>query len=134
LKRINVILFYTSIISFFKFLQKLERAYLTHSFHCCAFKYPSRHDPTRHREYLDLLKDFKLKCKGEKSFLSDSTSALSDRSKRSIAGHDINSYNVDEATENSQFFDDGDVEGFFHEPVQLNHTYTAATCGNLSIM
>jgi hypothetical protein len=29
-------------------LQHLKEAWLTYSFHCCAFKFPARHDPTRH--------------------------------------------------------------------------------------
>lgn len=28
----------------------LQEAYLTHSFHCCAFKYPARHDPSYYAE------------------------------------------------------------------------------------
>ncbi|XP_060803417.1 follicle-stimulating hormone receptor-like [Amyelois transitella] len=30
-------------------LRHLETADLTHSFHCCAFAYPERHDPARHK-------------------------------------------------------------------------------------
>ncbi|CAH0550395.1 unnamed protein product [Brassicogethes aeneus] len=32
-------------------LAKLKRAALTHSFHCCAFKYPEQHHPQKHAEY-----------------------------------------------------------------------------------
>lgn len=28
--------------------QALKEAYLTHPFHCCAFKYPEQHDPKKH--------------------------------------------------------------------------------------
>lgn len=32
-------------------LQNLKEAKLTHSFHCCAFKYPEQHDPERHAKF-----------------------------------------------------------------------------------
>lgn len=30
--------------------RSLQEAHLTHSFHCCAFKYPARHDPKLYAE------------------------------------------------------------------------------------
>ncbi|KAI4469087.1 glycoprotein hormone receptor [Holotrichia oblita] len=39
-------------------LQRLEKAYLTHHFHCCAFKYPEQHNPTRHAEYEHKIREF----------------------------------------------------------------------------
>ncbi|KAJ8941738.1 hypothetical protein NQ318_023334, partial [Aromia moschata] len=32
-------------------LTNLKEARLTHSFHCCAFKYPKQHDPEKHAQY-----------------------------------------------------------------------------------
>uniref|UniRef100_A0AAG5CPZ5 G-protein coupled receptors family 1 profile domain-containing protein n=1 Tax=Anopheles atroparvus TaxID=41427 RepID=A0AAG5CPZ5_ANOAO len=32
--------------------KNLRNAYLTHSFHCCAFKFPARHDPDAHERNL----------------------------------------------------------------------------------
>ncbi|XP_058466993.1 thyrotropin receptor isoform X2 [Malaya genurostris] len=32
--------------------KNLQTAYLTHSFHCCAFKFPARHDPSGHQQDL----------------------------------------------------------------------------------
>ncbi|GAB0093315.1 lutropin-choriogonadotropic hormone receptor [Sergentomyia squamirostris] len=45
--------------SVYKF-KSLRKAWLTHPFHCCAFKFPSRHDPHTHAE---LQKDLSLKQK-----------------------------------------------------------------------
>lgn len=46
----------------FDIFQNLEEAWLTHSFHCCAFKFPSRHDPMRHDQQVDLIRSFQKKC------------------------------------------------------------------------
>ncbi|KAJ8874252.1 hypothetical protein PR048_025095 [Dryococelus australis] len=32
-------------------LQHLQEAHLTYSFHCCAFKFPAKHDPSRHARH-----------------------------------------------------------------------------------
>lgn len=37
-------------------------AWLTHSFHCCAFKFPQRHDPYRHAQRIKYLNDLHKKC------------------------------------------------------------------------
>lgn len=37
-------------------------AWLTHSFHCCAFQFPSRHDPYQHNERLKYLDELKQTC------------------------------------------------------------------------
>jgi hypothetical protein len=49
-------------------LQNLQEAHLTHSFHCCAFKFPSRHDPARHAEQLQKISEQQKECI-EKGFL-----------------------------------------------------------------
>ena len=36
---------------------------MTHSFHCCAFKYPSRHDPLRHAERMLEITKWQQECK-----------------------------------------------------------------------
>ncbi|XP_067644022.1 lutropin-choriogonadotropic hormone receptor isoform X2 [Eurosta solidaginis] len=43
--------------------KNLQRAFLTHSFHCCAFKFPSRHDPLRHAERLKEIEKWQQRCK-----------------------------------------------------------------------
>ncbi|XP_053698826.1 lutropin-choriogonadotropic hormone receptor [Sabethes cyaneus] len=42
--------------------KNLQTAYLTHSFHCCAFKFPARHDPTGHEEDLRRFHDGQKEC------------------------------------------------------------------------
>ncbi|XP_044729178.1 lutropin-choriogonadotropic hormone receptor-like [Chrysoperla carnea] len=42
----------------------LKEAWLTYSFHCCAFKYPARHDPTKHKNYQLYLDHIREHCKG----------------------------------------------------------------------
>ncbi|XP_036342565.1 lutropin-choriogonadotropic hormone receptor-like [Rhagoletis pomonella] len=42
--------------------KNLQRAFLTHSFHCCAFEFPSRHDPLRHAERLKEIEKWQQRC------------------------------------------------------------------------
>ncbi|KAH8310852.1 hypothetical protein KR044_003241, partial [Drosophila immigrans] len=42
--------------------QNLQRAHLTHSFHCCAFQFPSRHDPQRHAQRMQELEKWREQC------------------------------------------------------------------------
>uniref|UniRef100_A0A1I8P9Q7 G-protein coupled receptors family 1 profile domain-containing protein n=1 Tax=Stomoxys calcitrans TaxID=35570 RepID=A0A1I8P9Q7_STOCA len=42
--------------------KNLQKAHLTHSFHCCAFKFPSRHDPRRHAERLKEIEKWQQQC------------------------------------------------------------------------
>ncbi|XP_055382811.1 lutropin-choriogonadotropic hormone receptor [Condylostylus longicornis] len=44
--------------------KNLQIAWLTHSFHCCAFKFPSRHDPLRHAKRLKYLEHLEKTCSG----------------------------------------------------------------------
>ncbi|KAK4884472.1 hypothetical protein RN001_000743, partial [Aquatica leii] len=37
-------------------LKSLQEAYLTHPFHCCAFKYPAQHDPKGYAQYQETIK------------------------------------------------------------------------------
>ncbi|XP_052863687.1 thyrotropin receptor [Anopheles cruzii] len=50
-----------TIPSVYKF-QSLRTAYLTHSFHCCAFKFPARHDPDAHEQNLKKFYDVQEEC------------------------------------------------------------------------
>lgn len=47
---------------FFNDKQNLRVAWLTHSFHCCAFQFPSRHDPKRHARRLKYLSELQKSC------------------------------------------------------------------------
>ncbi|XP_021692996.1 follicle-stimulating hormone receptor [Aedes aegypti] len=42
--------------------KNLQTAYLTHSFHCCAFQYPARHDPDGHEQALRRFHEVQKKC------------------------------------------------------------------------
>ncbi|KAL9889880.1 leucine-rich repeat-containing G protein-coupled receptor 1 isoform 1-T8 [Glossina fuscipes fuscipes] len=44
------------------YFKNLQKAFLTHSFHCCAFKFPSRHDPRRHAERMKEIEKWQLQC------------------------------------------------------------------------
>lgn len=46
----------------FRLFQNLQKAHLTHSFHCCAFKFPSRHDPRRHAERMKEIEKWQQQC------------------------------------------------------------------------
>ncbi|XP_024081064.1 lutropin-choriogonadotropic hormone receptor-like isoform X2 [Cimex lectularius] len=39
-------------------LKNLKKALLTYSFHCCAFQYPAKHNPKRHKVYIEQLNRF----------------------------------------------------------------------------
>lgn len=47
--------------------QNLRVAWLTHSFHCCAFQFPSRHDPQRHALRLKYLSELQENCMSGKN-------------------------------------------------------------------
>ena len=40
----------------------MNTAWLTHSFHCCAFKFPQRHDPTTHAENMKRFYKLQKQC------------------------------------------------------------------------
>ncbi|KAL9694333.1 hypothetical protein quinque_013618 [Culex quinquefasciatus] len=42
--------------------KNLQTAYLTHSFHCCAFRFPARHDPDGHEQNMRRFKENQKKC------------------------------------------------------------------------
>ncbi|XP_054262380.1 follicle-stimulating hormone receptor-like isoform X2 [Macrosteles quadrilineatus] len=55
-------------------LKSLQKAELTYSFHCCAFKYPARHDPARHARHQKYIATMQERCKDrvrEKRSVSD---------------------------------------------------------------
>lgn len=44
------------------FFKNLRFAYLTHSFHCCAFKFPKRHDKELHEKKLKWIQKLQENC------------------------------------------------------------------------
>lgn len=64
-------------------LQNLREAWLTHSFHCCAFKFPSRHDPIRHEQRQKYLAELKRTCISN-GFIS--ATGINNKSEEEIAG------------------------------------------------
>lgn len=132
--------------------QNLERAYLTHPFHCCAFKFPSRHDPVRHEQQIKLMEEFmKCKTKGlgqnyESMRINESDVELLSRTKRRLSVRLIRSGFVGDdnetmysmATTSQDFSDDSpfinDVDGTFHQPLEpvASNNSLEALCGELS--
>lgn len=128
--------------------QNLEKAWLTHSFHCCAFKFPSRHDPTRHVLQLEQIEQFKSECKAKgythqlmqvgKHTEEKSDQAATMRKRRSAVVRLIRSQAI---TKNSSLtgvpiqplYDNDDLGGYFHEPATVPNDYLEAICGNLTL-
>nr|ALM88346.1 leucine-rich repeat G protein-coupled receptor 1 [Chilo suppressalis] len=48
-------------------LRQLKEARLTHHFHCCAFAFPERHDPERHKIYEVQIAHLKQNCGKQKT-------------------------------------------------------------------
>lgn len=126
----------------------MAKAFLTHSFHCCAFKFPAQHDPLSHERFIKVIEEFKNDCKakGYNSHAGD-INAINNNFARKKKRH---SHNMIDMTPNSNasktvhvtnFFDnlheiaDYEMEGFegtFHAPINNNHD-VEAMCGNITI-
>ncbi|XP_050350774.1 lutropin-choriogonadotropic hormone receptor-like [Nymphalis io] len=126
--------------------QHLEKAFLTHHFHCCAFAFPERHNPARHALYETQLAIMAQKCgkNNEKKTSEPRKRSINlnpdiKRSTRSVyddtstESQDNGSWASDEYFSDSGSFEDYD-QGDFHEPVNnsLGVTYFAE-CGNFSL-
>lgn len=130
-------------------MQSLEKAWLTHSFHCCAFKFPQRHDPESFKRHNDLINNFKSECKAKGySQLNDgdppsfSNYGLSAHFNRRRRRRTVETYIVAEDDESNITFpfssdsnsqDGDDIDGLFHEPLKFSNSSLEAMCGNLSI-
>lgn len=144
---------------FVLFSQNLEKALLTHSFHCCAFKFPSRHDPLRHGEHIDQIEKQKkeFNCKDKDKTQSPTSSmrvardnlqiedgsfkGSSNRKRRNV----IRWIRSDAPFENStghpillgshtadETENSFGGEGEFHKVAILHNNYLEAMCGTLS--
>lgn len=121
----------------------MAKAFLTHSFHCCAFKFPEQHDPLSHEKFLKVIDEFKNDCKS-KGYHQVGDIKNVRKLKRS---HDlidlIHANNNTKMTLASTFYDDSqgimdyEIEGFdgvFHAPIVVNNNQDIeALCGNITI-
>lgn len=49
---------------------------MTHSFHCCAFQFPSRHDPLRHAQRMQELQKWREQCNDEQGMRKNDAKQL----------------------------------------------------------
>lgn len=126
------------------------KAWLTHSFHCCAFKFPQRHDPESFKRHRELINNFKSECKAKGYSQTNDVESTSFNNYGNSLGTNINrrrrrrtveSYIVDDDESNITFpyssdsisQDGDDIFGEFHEPKTFSNSSLEAMCGNLSI-
>lgn len=138
----------------------LEKAYLTHHFHCCAFAFPERHDPVRHALYekqvqlmaercnrkatneskrkkkrsLELIKNIDMPRKVISDHLN--TASWGEEAEFNSASNDSDEYTPpEEYFADSGSFEDFEEQGNFHELV--NNSLAGGTflaqCGNFSL-
>ncbi|CAH2095884.1 unnamed protein product [Euphydryas editha] len=126
--------------------QHLEKAFLTHRFHCCAFAFPERHNPARHALYETQLAIMAQRCgksnqmkspeKRERRSTNPDVKTTTER-----IAYDYNSTESGEDyalwTSEEYFSDSGsfeDYEGEFHDPVNnsVGVTYFLE-CDNFSL-
>ncbi|XP_050505903.1 lutropin-choriogonadotropic hormone receptor-like isoform X2 [Diabrotica virgifera virgifera] len=137
-------------------LGKLTSAKLTHSFHCCAFRYPEQHDPSKHAQYTENLKKI---CE-----LANSDSNVSSRKRRSSSKEWPYTFQGSENLTSSDYLlrsrmfgaihpikgkalgreegrvintmkndDFNEDDGFFHLVTKVNDTEANNQCGNIVI-
>ncbi|XP_052753208.1 lutropin-choriogonadotropic hormone receptor-like isoform X2 [Galleria mellonella] len=134
--------------------QHLEKAYLTHHFHCCAFAFPERHDPARHKIYETQIALMAKQCQGaeqssmprkKRSLQAIRNVQLNENSKEALDPTDEDD-DTSASTSDEMFgttFDEDELvysdsnEEFmenFHEPITDNLTNGyEAKCGNFSL-
>ncbi|XP_060648906.1 lutropin-choriogonadotropic hormone receptor isoform X1 [Drosophila nasuta] len=136
--------------------QNLQKAHLTHSFHCCAFQFPSRHDPLRHAQRMQELEKLREQCYSNRDLVmqlnkpnlaASQTDEVVDqfgRWERSIPNglNDFVSYQntempLNDGTPNSyNYLTDSTMIniGVFHEQITLNpeDDQLAEYCGNFT--
>ncbi|XP_041978814.1 lutropin-choriogonadotropic hormone receptor-like [Aricia agestis] len=120
--------------------QHLERAYLTHHFHCCAFDFPERHDPARHKLYETQLAAIAKRCEHNQKKLRRRRAANMEGSKMTvqITSDDTATTSEEYEPPSSEEVDSGSFEYYddgFHESVPVNGTMGVAffaECGNFS--
>ncbi|KAL1501143.1 hypothetical protein ABEB36_006527 [Hypothenemus hampei] len=129
-------------------LQSLKVAKLTHPFHCCAFKYPKQHAPTKHAAYEENMRQLCLKS--QKTFINDFKKRKRDLDSLAEYRLQFDFENFHKTTtgttqkpltgkfiENQQPKDDDeeiyeDIGTFHSRPTQINHTSIEIFCGNIN--
>lgn len=101
------------------FFKNLRIAYLTHSFHCCAFKFPKRHDKQLYEKKLKWIEQMQNICRQGIS-INDKTRIRRD----SVKETNVESYtNYDD--EYGEFSDDA--------VTLLPNNTIDARCGNITL-
>ncbi|XP_059609436.1 lutropin-choriogonadotropic hormone receptor [Phlebotomus argentipes] len=132
--------------SVYKF-KSLREAWLTHHFHCCAFKFPSRHDPQNHAKMQKHLSLLQKKCQGLTHHESSSEEWHAKRKRalghprgrwrRELAdnstGRSYDRLLSSEEGSNSNSYEQNEGEfGVFHDDSADVSPHLQATCGNLT--
>ncbi|KAH8244034.1 hypothetical protein KR032_012469 [Drosophila birchii] len=117
--------------------RNLQRAYLTHSFHCCAFQFPSRHDPRRHALRMLEIEKWREQCnKGgrkERALLDNLEAQPED-----FGSFGSTDSSVTEITPfpyaSVDYMADSTNLGYFHEQITINpdDDQSAEFCGNFT--
>ncbi|CAK1551320.1 unnamed protein product [Leptosia nina] len=126
--------------------QSLERAYLTHHFHCCAFAFPERHNPARHALYETQMANLAQKCgKQYKNSVKRrrrsvtppdyggklTTISEADTETTATTSEEYYASEEDYFLDSSSFEDEG--PGDFHDPVNSSLGVSSfAECGSFS--
>ncbi|KAL4713200.1 hypothetical protein ACJJTC_002946 [Scirpophaga incertulas] len=106
-------------------LRQLREAHLTHPFHCCAFAFPERHDPARHRVYQLQTERLRQICGKQNSDKRKKRSLIQRRKKLEIEWDFLNENTPttsEEYDETDEMFADADSEDQFHDLVDANST------------
>ncbi|XP_024939981.1 lutropin-choriogonadotropic hormone receptor isoform X3 [Cephus cinctus] len=88
----------------------IKEAHLTYPYHCCAFKFPAKHDPAEHRKHEEFILQINKYCAPRRRRRRDDWWQLS--------FNNSNSY-LDE-------------EGHFHDMVKSTDTKISIMCGNIT--
>lgn len=119
---------------------------MTHSFHCCAFKFPAQHDPLRHELFIKVIEEFKKDCKDKGySQVGSITKTIGGEGKHN--GKKLKRSNEVKNSSKSKvirtFYDESDgtyddfdeFGGYFHEPIDVDEKSheVEAMCGNITL-
>lgn len=107
------------------FFKNLRFAYLTHSFHCCAFKFPKRHDKELYEKKSKWIEKLQDNCRRnivEGVVEIDGSDMQISRSKRNL--------NTDSSDIESTYDEEGE---FSDETVTLLPSILDARCGNITL-
>ncbi|XP_068082589.1 follicle-stimulating hormone receptor isoform X2 [Anabrus simplex] len=139
----------TTIPSVYSF-KHLREAWLTYSFHCCAFKFPARHDPVRHAQHQAYLAAMRKYChetynhtdvRRRRSWHYDVFGPLDDgyradqppEDSTDLAEHE--NYNEMESWHDIEFGEDEEDQseyGTFHYTTVAPRRIHVPACGNIS--